>query len=73
MCHQVQSGVYHRVCAGVCLRASRELVREHMVKQAGCVAWSTSGSILGSIPRSVLENKLRGVLGTVLRVYFGVS
>ena len=38
---------------------------EHTVKQAGCVPSSTSESVLGSMPGSVLEN--------VLRVYLGAS
>jgi len=34
---------------------------------------SASGSVLGSMPRSVLENELGGVLGSVLVVYLGAS
>ena len=64
-CHRVQLGVYLRACLGVCLKASWELVWECTVKQAGSVPSSTSESVLGSMPGSVLEN--------VLGVYLGAS
>jgi len=32
-----------------------------------------SGSVLGSMPGSVVENELGGVLGSVLAVYLGAS
>jgi len=40
---------------------------ERTVKQAGCVPSSTSESVLGSMPGSLLENVL-GVLMSVLGV-----
>ena len=48
------------------LGASRELTREHIVKQAGSVQSSAMGSVLESMPRSGHQNILRGVLGSVL-------
>jgi hypothetical protein len=64
VCHQVQLGVYWKACSGVCLRASRELVWARKVKQAGNVPSSAIGSVLESMPESVLEN----VLGVYLTV-----
>jgi hypothetical protein len=69
----VQLGVYLNTCLGVCVKASGELVWERTLKQAGWVPSSTSESIVGSKPGSVLENVLGGVLGSVLGVYLEVS
>jgi hypothetical protein len=41
--------------------------------QAGSVPSSAIGSLLRSMPGSVLENILRGVLRSVPGVYLGVS
>jgi len=43
------------------------------VKQAGSVPWSTIGSVLECIPRSVLENVLGGIHESICRVYLEVS
>ena len=43
------------------------------VKQAGSVPWSAVGSVLVSIPRSVLENILVGIHERILIVYLVVS
>jgi hypothetical protein len=73
VCHRVQLGVYLGVCLGVCLSASCELTWEHTVKQAGSVRSRPIGSILETMPRSVLENVLGGVPGSVLGVDLGAS
>jgi hypothetical protein len=56
---------------GVCLRASCELTWEHTVKQAGSVPSSAIERLLESVPGSVLENVLGGVLVRVFRVCLG--
>jgi hypothetical protein len=55
------------------LRPSWELTWERKVKQARIVPSSAIGSVLESMPGSVLEIVFRGVLGSVLGVYLGVS
>ena len=55
------------------LRASSELGWECAVKQAGCVLSRASGSVIGSMRGSLLENELGGVIGSVLTVYLGES
>jgi len=58
VCHRVQLGVYLKACSGVCLRAFCELTWERIVKQAGRVPLSAIGSVLESMPGSVLGSVL---------------
>jgi len=71
--HRVQCEAYLRACSGVRLIASCALVWECTVKQADCVPSSASVSVHGSMPGSVLENILGGVLGSVFAVYLEAS
>jgi len=59
VCHRVQLGVYLKACLGVCLRAFCELTWDRIVKQAGRVPLSAIGSVLESMPGSVLGSVLR--------------
>jgi len=70
-CHRVQLGVYLRVCSGVCLETPWQLTWKRTVKQVGSVPLGAIGSILDSMPGSVLENVLRGALLSVQWSAFG--
>ena len=59
VCHRVQLGVCLKVCSGVPLRSFRELTWERIVKQAGRAPLSGIGSVLESMPGSVLGSVLR--------------
>ena len=73
MCHRVQvraslgacPGVYLRTYSEVYLGVYSECTWECIVMQAGSALSGAIGSVLESMPRSVLEN--------VLGVYFGAS
>jgi len=54
--YRVKLGVYLRLCSGVCLRASWELVWDYTVKQAGNVSSSAIRSVPQSVRRSGLES-----------------
>jgi hypothetical protein len=56
--------VYLTACSGVCLRVPCELVWERTVKQARSAPLSGIGSVIDSMPGSVLESVLRAYLGT---------
>ena len=62
-----------RVYSGVCLSLSRKLSWEQTVKQAGSIPLRAIGSVLESMLTCLIGNRLSSILGSELRVYFGVS